>query len=75
MNFITYEEIRATDDPGIFKLGNAWICFDGASVMANETLPISDARLRLSWDHDLYRIRLKKKAPEFTMTVSPLDQM
>ena len=75
LNFITYEEIRATDDPGIFKLGNAGICFDGASVMANETLPITDARLRLSWDHDLYRIRLKKKAPEFTMTVSPLDQM
>ncbi len=75
LNFITYEEIRATDDPGIFKLGNAWICFDGASVMANETLPITDARLRLSWDHDLYRIRLKKKATEFTMTVSPLDQM
>ena len=75
LNFITYDEIRATDDSCTFKLGNAGICFDGASVTANETLPITDARLRLSWDHNLYRIRLKKKAPEFTMTVSPLDQM
>lgn len=74
LNFITYEELRSSDDPDTFLLGNALIRFSGASVISTETLPITDPRLKLSWDHDLYRIRLRKEARKFKMTVKPNDQ-
>ena len=74
LNFITYEELRPSDDPDTFLLGNALIRFSGASVISTETLPITDPRLKLSWDHDLYRIRLRKEARIFKMTVKPNDQ-
>ncbi len=75
LNFITYEEMKVTDDPDIFILGNAIIRIKGASVISQETLRITDPRLMLSWDHDLNRIRLKKEAAEFTMTVRPQDNL
>lgn len=41
------------------QVGNAVLCWQGASLLAVETLPITDARLQTAWDHDLYRIRLR----------------
>ena len=72
LNFITYEEMIQTDEPDIFLLGNAIIRFNGASIITQESLPITDPRLMLSWDHDLNRIRLRKEAAEFTMTLCPV---
>ncbi len=71
LNFITYEEMIQTDDPNMLLLGNAIIRFNGASIITQESLPITDPRLMLSWDHNLNRIRVRKEAAEFTMTVRP----
>lgn len=69
LNFITYEPVEQTDSPDTYILGDAVITFTGASVIATETLPITDARLKLAWDHDLYRIRLRMEDAEFVMRV------
>ena len=71
LNFITYEDMNPADDPGTYLLGNTVIRIRGASVLSIETLPITDPRLKLAWDHDLNRIRLRMEDTEFTMTVSP----
>ena len=71
LNFITYEPMTATDSQDTLTLMDALVTFSGASVMTVETLPITDARLALAWDHDLYRTRLKMKTGEFTMQVRP----
>ena len=71
LNFITYEELKPYDTPDSFILGNALVSFKGASIISSENLPIADPRLKLSWDHDLHRIRLRMEEAEFTMTVLP----
>lgn len=43
--------------------------FEGADLLAIETLPITDARLKTAWDHDLYRIRLKGNDAGFRLTI------
>ena len=63
--------MNPADDPGTYLLGNTVIRIRGASVLSIETLPITDPRLKLAWDHDLNRIRLRMEDTEFTMTVSP----
>ena len=71
LNFITYEALEATAKPGVYRIGNALISPVGADIMSTETLPINDARLRLAWDHDLCRIRLRMTASEFVMQIRP----
>ena len=68
LNFITYEKPLA--EGNTVKLGAAGFAFSGAVLTAIETLPITDKRLQIAWDHDLYRIRLKMEGPEFQMTIS-----
>ncbi len=70
LNFITYEELKPGKDKDTYLLGDAVISFSGADVLSVETLPITDARLSLAWDHDLCRIRLRKCAEEFTLRVN-----
>ena len=67
LNFITYEPPMPTDADDTYMLGNAVITFKGAKVILTETLPITDARLKLAWDHDLYRTRLRMENTEFVM--------
>ncbi len=71
LNFITYDEMKPSDMPGTYLLGASSVTFSGASLTAMETLPIVDARLKLAWDRDLYRIRLKMESGQFTMKVAP----
>ncbi len=71
LNFITYEKIRPSDTEDSYLLGDCEITFSGASITAVETLPITDARLALAWDHDLFRIRLQKSPGSSMMTVRP----
>ena len=67
LNFITYEEPCVTGNT--IQVGSAGLTFSGASLAAVETLPITDQRLRVAWDHDLYRIRLQMEGSEFQMRI------
>lgn len=68
LNFITYEKPEVTE--GRIQLGAlAQAAFSGAKLMSVEVLPITDARLRTAWDHDLYRIRLVMTAAEFELNI------
>lgn len=68
LNFITYEKPVFLSD-GKLSIGEASASFEGADLLAIETLPITDARLKTAWDHDLYRIRLKMSGTDFQLTV------
>lgn len=68
LNFITYEKPEVTEN--LIQIGTiAQAEFTGAELLAIEVLPITDARLKKAWDHDLYRIRLTMTNPEFHMTI------
>jgi len=68
LNFITYEKpvINETEDG--FVLGNTVVSYQGGSLADIEELVITDERLKTSWDHNLYRVRIKSSG-SFTMTV------
>ena len=68
LNFITYEK-PVVLPTGEISIGEAVASFEGAEVLAIETLPITDARLKTAWDHDLYRIRLKGNSAGFRLTI------
>ena len=68
LNFITYEKPVILSD-GKLSIGEASASFEGADLLAIETLPITDARLKTAWDHDLYRIRLKGSDASFRLTI------
>lgn len=67
LNFITYEEPCVTGNA--IQVGTARLTFSGASLAAVEVLPITDQRLQMAWDHDLYRIRLQMTDTEFHMSI------
>ena len=82
LNFITYIKptlqdpaIGTADDAtsaaltGALTVGEATLLWAGAELLAIETLPITDARLKTAWDHDLYRIRLRMRGEAFQLTV------
>ena len=65
LHFITYEQPVLSE--GKIQVGSlASLSYTGASPVAVETLPITDARLKKAWDHDLYRIVLTMKESEGT---------
>ena len=68
LNFITYEK-PVVLSAGEIAIGDAVATFEGAVLSVVETLPITDARLKTAWDHDLYRIRLKMSGADFKFTV------
>ena len=68
LNFITYEKPAVLSDREI-TIGKAVASFQGASLLTIETLPITDARLKTAWDHDLYRIRLKSSGTDFQLSI------
>ena len=70
LNFITAEqpELAAPDRLHIGK--NCAVLLEGAELLVVDTLPITDPRLKQSWDHDLYRLRLKMTGPAFKMIIS-----
>lgn len=68
LNFITYEKPVILSD-GKLSIGEASASFEGADLLAIETLPITDARLKTACDHDLYRIRLKGNDAGFRLTI------
>ena len=68
LNFITYEKPVVLSS-GELSIVKATAAFEGAELLALEVLPITDARLKTAWDHDLYRIRLKMSEADFKLTV------
>lgn len=69
LNFITYE--KPVLKGGLLQIGClAAASFCGAVPFAIEVLPITDARLKKAWDHDLYRVRFTMTGSVFTMEVS-----
>lgn len=53
---------------GLLQIGGlAAASFCVAVPFAIEVLPITDARLKKAWDHDLYRVRLTMTGGMFTM--------
>ena len=82
LNFITYDkptmqesaadvtgDTASASVTGTLTVGDATLRWDGAELLAIETLPITDARLQTAWDHDLYRIRLKMSGENFRLTI------
>lgn len=67
LNFITYDKPEIKEDA--FKIGDTVCSFYGAGLTAIETLPITDARLKTAWDHDLYRTRLSLKKDYFKLEI------
>ena len=68
LNFITCEKPVVTEN--CIQLGVlAQASFSGAKFLSLEVLPITDARLRTAWDHDLYRIRLVMTAADFELEI------
>lgn len=68
LNFITYEKPEMSEKE--IRIGTlARASFTGARLLTTEVLPITDARLKTAWDHDLYRIRLTMTADEFQMKI------
>lgn len=73
LNFITYEKPVPGTDACSLQVGNALLCWEGASLLTVETLPITDARLQTAWLHDMYRIRLRMLCGEggcFSLTIT-----
>lgn len=69
LNFITYDAPVTTTDPCLLQIGDAAFQWSGADLLVIETLPITDARLRTAWDHDLYRIRLQLRGQTFRLHI------
>lgn len=67
LNFITYEEPQITGN--IMNIGEAEAVFQGAGETEVEALPVTDERLRIAWDHELYRIRLRMCGDTFEMRI------
>ena len=73
LNFITYSSPVITNTgaaSNALTIGDAFVSCEGATILAVETLPITDPRLMKAWDHDLYRIRMKSDTSHFTMKVT-----
>lgn len=69
LNFITYEKPEVNEHTILIgSIGKA--VFEGASLLTVETLPVTDARLKTAWKHDLYRIRLKLTEETFTLSIN-----
>ncbi|MBO5372974.1 MAG: heparinase II/III family protein [Lachnospiraceae bacterium] len=73
LNLLTYDmpkELSA--DKGIAlqigTLGNLTVA--SGKLLAIETLPITDARLKTAWEHDLYRIRIEADTDTLEMCIS-----
>ncbi len=68
LNFITYEKPKVNEN--CIQIGSqAKVTFSGADLLTVEVLPITDARLKQAWEHDMYRIRLTLTETVFQMDI------
>lgn len=67
LNFITYEKPQIKENT--MKIGDGEVVFRGAKEMTVEALPVTDENLRIAWDHELYRIRLRMCGDTFEMII------
>ena len=60
LSLMTYEKPEIDGDQ--IRIGELGICrIDGAADVRCETIPITDARLKLAWNHDIYRTLVTMK--------------
>ena len=73
LNLITYYapsvKMNSGDCGEIVLEEIACASFRGAELFAIDTLPVTDPRLKASWDHDLYRIRLTLTGGQFDLCI------
>lgn len=72
LSLMSYEKpILQTDSNELsFRLGDLGILIlSGASLLAVESIPIDDPRLKLAWDHELYRILVQADDTELELRI------
>ena len=72
LSLMSYEKpiLQTDSDKLSFRLGNLGILIlSGASLLAVETIPIDDPRLKLAWDHELYRILVQADGTELELHI------
>lgn len=68
INLMTYEKPRMKDQ--LLQIGSlATATVGGATLLAIEEIPVTDERLKLAWNHNLYRIRLQVTSNIFTLQI------
>lgn len=72
LSWISYEKpiLQGDSDSLSLLLGDlGTLILSGVSLLAVETLPITDPRLKLAWDHDLYRILVQADDSELEIRI------
>lgn len=72
LSLMSYEKpiLQTDSDELSFRLGELGILIlSGASLLAVETIPIDDPRLKLAWDHELYRILVQADDTELELHI------
>lgn len=69
LNFITMHKPEVDETKQLINIGSAGVSYTGAEFTEVEPLDTSDARLRKSWPHNLYRIRLTMTSSEFKLVI------
>ena len=69
LNFITMHKPEVDETKQLINIGSADVSYTGAEFTEVEPLDTSDARLRKSWPHNLYRIRLTMTSSEFKLVI------
>lgn len=68
LNLMFYDEPKISGNELI--LPNAKVQVLGNALLSCETIPITDARLKTAWDHDLYRVVVIPKSEKLMIVVS-----
>lgn len=69
LNFITFHKPEVNESKQIIKIGSASVSYSGAEFTTIEPISTDDARLKKSWSHELYRLRLTMTSKEFKLVI------
>ena len=73
LSFMTYEKPVCTEssDELVFSIGSlGTMRLAGGKIPVIEEIPISDARLKTAWEHEIYRILVTASKPEIAIHIS-----
>lgn len=74
LSFMTYEKpvCSESSDGFVFSIGSlGTMRLTGGKTPVIEEIPISDARLKTAWEHEIYRILVTAKGPEIEIHILP----
>lgn len=72
LSFMTYEKptLKEQTDSLLFQVGqDAFMQISGVKLVGIEEIPITDARLRTAWDHEIYRTLVEAADTEIHICV------